>query len=140
MCKKDFYEYLNFGKTTEASLWASAYIIADKFDIPLIIQGENAGLTLGVRKLGVGTDYDALKVFDLDTLKSGWERYIGDGICAEDLFMFHFDLDSIKKLAVVFELIYLTGRIEMTLPGTFTFRVRPAGSADINIAIITHYL
>ena len=101
MVRKDFYEHLNFGKATEASLWASTYIIADKFNIPLIIQGENAGLTLGVSKLGVGKDGNALNVFTLDTLKSGYQRYIGcEGITEKDLFLYHFNLDNIKNKGI----------------------------------------
>jgi len=98
MVKKDFYENLNFGRATESSLWSSAYIIADKFDIPLIIQGENAGLTLGVSNLGIGKDGDALKILNLDTLKDGYDHYIGfEGIKKEDLYLYHFDLESIKR-------------------------------------------
>ncbi len=61
LIRRDFFKYLNPVKVTEYSLWASTYIIAEKFDIPLIIQGENPGLTLGVRNTGVGTDSNALK-------------------------------------------------------------------------------
>ena len=43
-------------KNNRICIYASTYIIADKFDIPLIIQGENPGLTLGTRLTGVGTD------------------------------------------------------------------------------------
>ena len=98
MVRKDFYENLNWAKATEPSLWASAYIIADKFNIPLIIQGENAGLTLGVSKLGLGKDGDAFKVLSLDTLKYGYKHYIGfEGITEKDLYLYHFDLESLKQ-------------------------------------------
>lgn len=46
----DFFTYGNPIKCTEYTLYASAYIIADKFNIPLIIEGENAALTLGAAK------------------------------------------------------------------------------------------
>lgn len=97
LIKKDFYEAMNPLKVTEFALYASAYIIADKFNIPLIIQGENPGLTLGVRNTGVGTNDDALNVNKLNTLSSGWERYIGNGVTEEDLFMFRYDEKSIRK-------------------------------------------
>jgi len=93
---KDFYEFLNPVKVTEFSLWASTYIIADKFNIPLIIQGENPGLTLGARKTGVGVNGDALNADRQDTLSTGWTRYIADGITERDLFMFHYDREAIR--------------------------------------------
>jgi N-acetyl sugar amidotransferase len=96
LVKKDFYEVLNPVKVTEFSLWASTYIIADKFNIPLIIQGENAALTLGVSKTGTGVGDDALLVDQQDTLTSGWERYVGDGVTERDLFMFHYDREAIR--------------------------------------------
>ena len=49
LIKFDFYKHLNPVKVTEFCLYASTYIIAEKFDISLIIQGENPGLVLGTR-------------------------------------------------------------------------------------------
>jgi N-acetyl sugar amidotransferase len=99
LVKKDFLEYANPGKVTEMSLWSSAYIVADKFNIPLIIQGENPALTLGVTKI-MEADGNALNVLQQDTLSTGWQRYVGDGISEEDLFMFRFDMESIKKKGI----------------------------------------
>ena len=70
LIKWDFYNHLNPVKATEFSLWASTYIIAEKFRVPLIIQGENPGLTLGARLTGVGTDGNALKAEMLQTLST----------------------------------------------------------------------
>jgi N-acetyl sugar amidotransferase len=100
LVKKDFYEFLNPVKVTEFSLWASTYIIADKFNIPLIIQGENPGLTLGARKTAVGINGDALNADRQDTLSSGWERYIDDRVTDRDLFMFHYDREAIKSKSI----------------------------------------
>jgi len=44
MIKRDFYTHLNPVKITEYALYASTYIMADKFNIPLINQGENVVL------------------------------------------------------------------------------------------------
>lgn len=99
LIRKDFFEYLNPVKITEFSLWASTYIIADKFDTPLIIQGENPGLTLGARK-GVGTGDDALIASQMDTLSTGYKRYIGDGITDKDLFLFRYDGEALRKKGV----------------------------------------
>jgi N-acetyl sugar amidotransferase len=88
----DFFNHLNFIKATEFPLYASTYIIAEKFNIPLIIQGENPGLTLGVRDSGVGTDSDALKVNELHTLSLGSEEYLNvEGVTKKDLFLYRYD-------------------------------------------------
>jgi N-acetyl sugar amidotransferase len=100
LIKKDFYEFLNPAKASEFALFASAYIIADKFNIPLIIQGENQGLTVGSRNTNAGTNDDCINVNKTDTLSSGWKRYIGDGVTAEDLFMFHYDEDMLRTKGV----------------------------------------
>ena len=68
--KYSFCKYGNPVKPTEYPLWASSYIAALKFDIPLVIQGENAGLTLGVVE-GVGEGDNALDVNLLDTMAGG---------------------------------------------------------------------
>lgn len=99
LVKRDFFKYLNPGKITEYSLWSSAYIIAEKFQIPLIIQGENPGLTLGASLTGVGTDDNALKANELNTLASGWEEYLEiDGISEEDLYFFHYDRQKLESM------------------------------------------
>jgi len=98
LIKHDFFTYLNPVKITEFSLYSSAYIIADKFEIPLIIQGENPGLTLGTRLTGVGTDSNALKADELETLSSGWKKYLEiPGITEKDLFLFHYDRKNLEK-------------------------------------------
>ena len=71
----DFFTHLNPVKATEFTLWSSTYIMAEKFDIPLIIQGENPGLTLGTRLTGVGTDSNCLNAEKLNTLSAGIEEY-----------------------------------------------------------------
>ena len=101
LVKRDFYKYLNPVKITEFSLWASTYIIAEKFQIPLIIQGENPGLTLGASLTGVGTDDNALKADELNTLASGWEGYLEvEGITKQDLFFFHYDRKKLESMKV----------------------------------------
>ena len=98
LVKRDFYKYLNPVKITEYCLWASTYIIADKFDIPLIIQGDNPGLLLGVSLTGVGTDYNAMKANELQTISSGWKEYVGvDGIEEKDLYLFHYNRKKLEE-------------------------------------------
>jgi len=101
LVRSDFYKNLNPVKITEFSLWASTYIIAEKFQIPLIIQGENPGLTLGASLTGVGTDDNALKADELNTLASGWEGYLEvEGITKQDLFFFHYDRKKLESMKV----------------------------------------
>jgi len=97
LVKKDFYRYLNPVKVTEYSLWASTYIVAHAFRIPLIIQGENPGLTLGVRHK-TGTDGNALKANAQDTIeKDCLLEYAGNGVEPRDLFMFHYDRPLLER-------------------------------------------
>ena len=98
LVKRDFYKYLNPVKITEYSLYSSTYIIAENFEIPLIIQGENPGLTLGTRLTGVGTDSNALKADELQTLSSGWKEYLEvEGIKEKDLYLFHYDRKKLEQ-------------------------------------------
>jgi N-acetyl sugar amidotransferase len=100
LIKKDFFEHLNPAKITEFSLWASTYIIAEKFNIPLIIQGENSALTLGVSLTGQSEDDNALNVDMQNTLKSGWQEYLKDDITEKDLFLFHYDKKILEKKGI----------------------------------------
>jgi len=100
LIRKDFFECLNPIKVTEFSLWASAYIMADKFGVPLVIQGENDAFVLGVKKTGLKENDDALDINKSDTLASGWKRYLGDGVTEEDLFMYKYDEESIRNKGI----------------------------------------
>tara|TARA_Y100000996_G_scaffold211057_2_gene165730 strand:- start:3566 stop:4705 length:1140 start_codon:yes stop_codon:yes gene_type:complete len=99
LVKFDFLNSLNPVKATEFSLYSSAYIIAEKFHIPLIIQGENPGLTVGTSLTGVGKDSDALNAYKLQTLSDGWKKYLDvDGVSEKDLLLFHYDIDKLIKM------------------------------------------
>lgn len=101
LIKYDFFNHLNPVKATEFSLYSSTYIIAEKFNIPLIIQGENPGLTVGASLTGVGTDSDALKAYQLQTLSKGWQEYLNvDNITENDLHLFHYDVQKLLDLGV----------------------------------------
>ena len=101
LIKRDFYKYLNPVKITEYSLWSSTYIIADRFDIPLIVQGENGGLTLGTRLTGLGTDSNALKANEMNTMSSGWEEYLEvEGVTEKDLHMFRYDRKRLEEKSI----------------------------------------
>jgi len=98
LTRHDFFQHLNPVKASEFPLYCCTYIIADKFSIPLIIQGENPGLTLGTRLTGVGTNYDALNADQLNTLSKGHKEYLDvKGITEKDLFWFHYDSEKLRK-------------------------------------------
>ena len=77
LIKYDFFNHLNFVKASEFPLYASTYIIAEKFNVPLIIQGENPSLTMGTSLTQVGKGSDALKAYQLQTLSNGIDEYLG---------------------------------------------------------------
>lgn len=88
--KRSFYEYGNPQKPSEYPLWASSYIIANNFNIPLILQGENAALTLGLDNK-LGTDGNALNVNQGNTLAGcNAGDWITDDIALNKLFMYQF--------------------------------------------------
>ncbi len=90
LARKSFYEYGNIVKPSEYPLWVSAYRIALNFDIPLIIQGENAALTLGVSK-NQTTGGDAFNVTQLNTLAGATaEEWISDEVSERDLYFYKF--------------------------------------------------
>lgn len=97
LMRRDFLLHMNPVKISEYSLWSSAYIVALHFDIPLIIQGEQAGLTQGVRHTA-GTGAGALSVWSLNTLSEPWMEYAGvDETSPRDLFMFHYSPAELQE-------------------------------------------
>ncbi len=101
LIKRDFYDNLNPGRTTEYVLYAVTYIIAQKFDIPLIIQGENVGLTFGDSKSELGTGDDALIANKHNTLIEGIEPFIKEGLVEEDdMFLFHYDANKLREMDI----------------------------------------
>ncbi len=98
LIKYSFYKYGNPVKPTEYPLWASSYLTALNFKIPLIIQGENAGLTLGVTE-GVGTGDNALDVNLLNTMSGGnASDWVIDDITLKDILWYQFpDKNKIKE-------------------------------------------
>lgn len=107
LVKESFYKYGNPIKPTEYPLWTSAYIIADKFDIPLVIQGENAALTLGVVNSGLGNDGNALNVNEGNTLAGGnASDWMDEDINLNQLYMYQFP-DKKRLIAKGIKAIYL---------------------------------
>ena len=88
LIRRDFFVLLNPVQVTEYPLWASAYLIAIQFNIPLVIQGENPGQTLGTRK-DTGTGGDALSILQHNTIRADpLKTYINENITENDLFLY----------------------------------------------------
>ena len=96
-----FYKLGNPVKPTEYSLWASTYIIAERFSIPLIIQGENPALTLGVSSGGLSKGFDALEANKQNTLSVDWRQYLDiEGVQEKDLFLYHYNSNDLKEKGI----------------------------------------
>ncbi|WP_086246517.1 N-acetyl sugar amidotransferase [Campylobacter vicugnae] len=101
LMKKAFYEYLNPVKPLEYTLYASAYIIADMFNIPMILQGENAALTLGAKNNLQDSSGNALNIVNSNTLKDNpIEIYMDEETELKDLFLYKVPVDELTKKGV----------------------------------------
>ena len=88
LAKKGFYEYGHIEKAAEYCLWASAFRMAIQFNVPLVIQGENPALTVGISNK-LKTDDDAFDVFNINTLAGGSvDIWLGEGITEEMLYFY----------------------------------------------------
>lgn len=99
--RRSFFEYGNPVKPSEYPLYVVSYITALKFGIPLIIQGENDAITLGLRGT-MDPDGDALNLRKTDTLagcnSSDW---VQDGIELKDLLFYQWPADNELRRKVV---------------------------------------
>ncbi|SFC17156.1 N-acetyl sugar amidotransferase [Butyrivibrio sp. YAB3001] len=90
LARKSFFDRCNIIAASEYCLWASAYIMAVKFNIPFIIQGENAALTLGAAK-NQETTGNAFSVMQLETIRGASVNSFVDlsnNITEKDLFLY----------------------------------------------------
>lgn len=88
--RRAFYEYGNPVKPSEYPLFAVTFQFALKYKIPLVIQGENPGLTLGSTK-STGFGGDATAIAQANTLQGGHASdWVGEGVEARDLLLYQF--------------------------------------------------
>ena len=101
LIKKSFYKYGNPIKPSEYPLYAVAYQVALAQDIPLIIEGENPGITFGATE-GVGMDGNALNINLWNTLAGcNADDWIGDGIERKELSLYQFpDKNTLNKHSI----------------------------------------
>jgi N-acetyl sugar amidotransferase len=98
LIRYSFYKYGNPVKPTEYPLWAVSYITALRHKIPLIVQGDNAGVTVGVTE-GLGHDDNALNVNLGNTLDGGnASDWVVEGITLKELLWYQFpDKEELRK-------------------------------------------
>ena len=90
LSKYSFYKYGNFVKPLEYPLYAVTYMTALKYNIPLIIQGENPAITLGITKY-LKSDGNALNWRDTPTLSGGnASDWVQEGIELKDLYFYQY--------------------------------------------------
>lgn len=155
--RRSFFEYGNPVKPSEYPLYAVSYQTALKFRIPLIVQGENPAMTLGV----VGdlpADDNALNVNQLRTLAGGNAAdWIQEGVDIGDLLFYQFpDKNELaKKVRAIFLSYYarewsFTGNTQFAVsrglqgrPGhdpALAGRLNPYCSIDSDMQIVNQML
>lgn len=93
---KEFWKRLNLSKASEYCSYGSTYIIADAFNIPLIIQGENGALTLGASEGLQDKGGSCLNITHSNTLKEDpFKEYIDEEVEAKDLFLYKVPVDEL---------------------------------------------
>lgn len=98
LSKQAFYKYGNFVKPLEYPLYASAFQIALKFNIPLVIQGENPAETLGITNY-LDAGGNALEWNKSPTVAGGNAiDWIQDDVELRDLLFYQFpDEDELRE-------------------------------------------
>ena len=96
--KRAFFEFGNPVKPSEYPLYAVSYNVALKYDIPLIIQGENAAGTLGVTG-DLEANGDAMNVYKYHTLAGcNASDWVQEGIKERDLYFYQYpDIEELRE-------------------------------------------
>jgi hypothetical protein len=81
LMRESFDEFTNWAKSTEMALFSSVPQLAIRYDIPLILWGENPGLQLGDLKTLGRNGYDGNNLRHMNTLSGGsdWMSKAGQG-------------------------------------------------------------
>ena len=88
-----FIKFGNWCKPTELALYASAPKIAIRYNIPLLIYGENPALSWG--SAGGSLDGDANRMKYTNTLKGGdIDPYLDDGFSMEEMYWHRYPSDA----------------------------------------------
>ncbi|HUW12384.1 MAG TPA: N-acetyl sugar amidotransferase [Anaerolineae bacterium] len=84
LVRRAFEDYGNLVKPTEYPLFASTWQVAARWQIPLVIQGENPAETLGIGG-GLSVGGDALDIRHHNTIAGGARGLVGNGVTMRDL-------------------------------------------------------
>jgi hypothetical protein len=86
LMRESFLQFTNWAKSTELALFSSVPQLAIKYEIPLILWGENPGLQLGDLKTLGKNGYDGNNLRNMNTLAGGGMDWIFDaGFESKDL-------------------------------------------------------
>lgn len=89
LMREAFLRFANWGKSTELALFASVPQLAIRYNIPLILWGENPGLQLGDLKTLGRTGYDGNNLRYMNTLAGGAMDWMMEaGVSIRDLHPF----------------------------------------------------
>jgi len=154
--RRSFFEFGNPVKPSEYPLYAVSYQTALKFGIPLIIQGENVAITLGVRSNLAPSD-DALGIRRHNTLGGGnASDWVQEGIELRDLLFYQWpEEDELRAKVRAIHLNYYmkewswNGNIEFAVARglhgrvddpNMTGRLNPYTSVDADMQIVNQML
>ena len=76
LIRESFLKFTNWAKSTELALFSSVPQLAIRYQIPLILWGENPGLQLGDLKTLGKTGYDGNNLRNMNTLNGGNSEWI----------------------------------------------------------------
>ncbi len=91
LMKCAFEKFVNFGRSTELALFSAVPQLAIRYEIPLILWGENPGLQLGDLKTLGRTGYDGNNLRYMNTLSGGASQWLLDsGARLKDLIPYQY--------------------------------------------------
>ena len=91
LMRMSFERFTNWARSTELALFSSVPQIAIRYQIPLILWGENPGLQLGDLKTLGRTGYDGNNLRFMNTLSGGGHDWMLDaGFSPKDLFSYRY--------------------------------------------------
>lgn len=142
LTKKLFIERGNLAAGYEYSLVASTFIIANVFNIPLIIHGENPNLTKGITKVGDKTD-SAYGMANCDILKgkNAIDIVNEDNISIDDVYFSQIpNLEEMKAKGIkAIWLQYYTREWSQVGNADFAIARGLVGRTDVDLHEIGHY-
>ena len=95
LMRESFLQFTNWAKSTELALFSSVPQLAIRYEIPLILWGENPGLQLGDLKTLGKNGYDGNNLRNMNTLAGGGMDWIFDaGFESKDLIPYMYPSSS----------------------------------------------